>query len=107
MTAAEIEARFDAIFAAVRHCSKTDVWERVQTISLLLEQQNETAPIRAAERMERLNDRLQMFAKGPRGEAYAEAREHLMQSWRYLMRGNYAQARACLALAAECCDDMA
>jgi hypothetical protein len=107
MTAADLEARFDAIFAAVRHCSKTDVWERVQRINFLLEEQNDSARIRAAERMERLNDRLRAFENGPRGEAYGRAREHLMRSWRHLMHGDDVQARACLALAADCCDDMA
>jgi|ERR1700722_10361868 hypothetical protein len=107
MAAADLEARFDAIYAAVRHCSKTDVWERVQSIIFLIEEQTDSSRIRAAGKMERLNDRLRMFANGPRGEAYVQAREHLMGSWRYLMRGNYAQARACLESAAHCCDDMA
>jgi hypothetical protein len=107
MTAADLEARFDAIYAAVRHCSKTDLWERVQSIIFLLEEQSDTARIEAAQQMERLNDRLQMFASGPRGEAYGQARQHLMSSWRHLMRGNYSQARSALASLADCCDDMA
>jgi hypothetical protein len=104
---ADIDARLDAIFASVRNCSKTDVWERVQRINFLLEEQSDSARIRAVGQMERLNDRLRIFAKGSRGDAYAHAREHLLCSWRHIMRGNYAEARDCLASAADCCDDMA
>lgn len=105
-SSSDIEARLDAIFAAVRNCSKTDVWERVQRIDFLLEDQSDTSLLRAVDQMERLNDRLRTFAKGPRSQAYLQAREHLLSCWRQVMRGNYPKARACLALAADCCDDM-
>jgi hypothetical protein len=103
----DTDAQLDAIFAAVRHCSKTDLWERIQRIDFLLEEQTDVARIRAVQRMERLNDRLRTFAKGARRDAYERAREHLLSAWRQIMRGNYPKARACLAQAAECCDDMA
>jgi hypothetical protein len=83
------------------------VWERIQAIDLLIEQRHPADLIRAAELMERLNDRLRTFTGCARAHAYGGARAQLLDAWRHLMRGDYPRAHECLALASACCDDMA
>jgi hypothetical protein len=101
-----IDAKFDAIFAAVRHCSKEKVWARIQLIHQLLENENDIEIVEAVNRMESLLERLQSFGTGSRSQVYRRARGQLLSSWRYVMRGDYSQACKFLEVAADCCRDM-
>ena len=101
------DARLDAIFAAVRHCSKSALSARIHLIVRLLATHEDSSIITAVNHMEWLIEKLRLFSRKPRGEVYGRTRTHILTAWRHVMRGDYDQACRHLRLAVDCCHDMA
>jgi hypothetical protein len=101
------DARLDAIFAAVRHCSKSALSTRIHLIVRLLSTHEDCSIITAVNHMEWLIEKLRLFSRKPHGEVYERARTHILMAWRQVMRGEYDEACKHLRLAVGCCHDMA
>ena len=99
----QCDARFDELFATVRHCSAASVWDRIQLITLAVEDADEYCLTTAVEQLELLLERLRYFSKGSPRHPYEKVRVQLLRAWRYIMRGEYSRACAFLHAAAECC----
>ncbi len=101
------DARLDAIYAGVRNCSGRDILIRIEKIESLLARDDDRAILEAVGRLDVLIEKLRSFERSSRGEWYGGIRTELLLVWRYIMRGDHAEARLHLELANRSCFHMA